>query len=160
MAESTYRLTLLHDLQIALHMYLEVDTAVSSDIHVGDLIEMKITDKTCILMDDEEVTSGYKFVGISNSVWETGMDMSTLKKTIEVLGMVICQATVASAVYQIGDALEYDASADDGTLKSWDTGNQVIGWVIGASSVSAAITTLEVLVNILDPSSSLLEVSS
>lgn len=143
---------------LALHFYLDVDTTTSSDIHRGDLIEMKLTDQTAILMDDDEVTSGYKFVGISNSVWETNMDQSALRKTIEVLGMCICEATVVSGTYQIGQLLQYDVTNDDGRLENWETGNQAIGWVIACGT--GTITKLEILVNVLDPSTGLLEVSS
>lgn len=158
MAQSTYRLSILHDLMLALHMYLTVDTSSSSDIHRGDLIEMNLSTQLCKLMDDDTVESGYKFVGISNSVWESTMDRSALKKTIEVLGMCICRATVISDTYEIGDLVQYDVGQDDGRLETWFTGNQAIGWVIECET--GAVTELQILVNILDPSTGLLEVSS
>lgn len=140
-----------------LHKTLTVDTS-SSDIQVGDLLEMKLTDQTVILMDDDQITSGYKLIGISNTYWATSMNDYALKTDIEVITAGVFEVTVDSDTYQIGDALEYSASSDNGKLKSFETGNTLIGWVWDCST--SACTTLKMLVNVLDLSFGLLEVSS
>ena len=158
MAASTYQAALLLDLMPALHTYLIVDTASSESIQVGDLVEMKLTDQTVILMDDDQITSGYKFVGISNSVWNSTMIDTALKTTIEVIGYCVVEVTVASAIYQRGEALEYDVSNDDGRLRSYQSTNQLIGWVWECKAT--AVTKLKALINIFSPDSDFLEPSS
>jgi len=157
---STYRSTLLQDLEEKLHRTFTVDTT-SEDIYPGDLIEVNHSDRTVKLLEDDTVSSGYSFVGISNSTWQSSMPDSSLHKDIEVIGVCIVQATVASGVYTLdpaNNALEYDASTDDGRLKSWTIGNQIIGWVWEAET--GTITTLKALIDIRNVNDGVLEVSS
>lgn len=157
---STYRSTLLQDLEPKLRRTFIVDTT-SEDIYPGDLIEVNHSDRTVKLLEDDTESSGYSFVGISNSSWQSDMPDSALKKNIEVIGVCVVQAVLTSGVYTIdpaNNAVEYDATNDDGRLKSWDTGNKIIGWIWECKT--GTVTSAKVLINILNPSDGVLEASS
>ena len=160
MSGSSYRSQMIVDLMPKLRLYLNADTSSSDVIQPGDLLEMKLADKTVILMDDDQPTSSsYKFIGISNSYWDPKMNDALLKKTIEVIGFCIVHAIMDSGTYVIGEAVEYSVASDDGHLKSWQTGNQVVGWIWDVDPTQA-VTGAHVLINVLDPSCKLLEVYS
>jgi len=154
---STYRSTLLVDLNPGLKLTFEVNTS-SEAIQPGDLLELNLSTGQVALLEDDEVTAGCKFVGISDSYWKSDINDAADRNEIEVVGVCIVEAVLASATYAFGEALDYDASNDDGRLKSFTTGNQLIGWFWEFQS--SAVTSGKVLIDITDPSSGLLEVSS
>lgn len=157
MAASTIRPALRVDLSPSTHWYFEA-LSTSEIIQVGDLVQVNQSTRKAQLLAGATVSAGHKFYGISNSYWSSTMNDQQFRNLIEVIGVCIFEVTVASGTYQIGDALEYDASAGTGRLKSWETGNQLIAWVFEADT--GTITSLKAYMNVFDPSYNLMESSS
>ena len=157
---STYRSKLLFQLMPEMNVTFEVNTS-SEPINPGDLVEVGILTRKAQLLEDDTVTADHKFFGISLSYWKSGMPMATEMNKIHICGFCVVEGTLASGTYTMGQALEYSASSDDGTLEDWDLGNQLIGWFWDPDKSNVASTTsARVLINVLDPSYGLLELSS
>jgi len=155
---SSVRPVLRSDLSPMTHMYLHADTSGTEAIKVGDIVEVATATQKVKLLEDVSASGGSKFVGIANSAWDPNANDAQLKTEIEIIGVAIVEVPVVSGSYTVGEALQYDDVADNGTWASWENGNQKVGWV--HSCKTGTITSLKAMVDIYQQASGFLESSS
>jgi len=161
MAASTYKLKLRLDALPVLRKSFPVNVN-TEPISPGDIVELGDLTGTLLLLQDDQCTADYKYVGIADGTWNSSLNDSALIAAvgIPVILYGVFEAILASGTYVFGDALEYNASTDDGSLAAFTTGsdNQLIAWIF--DSVTGTVTSSRVFVNVLDNRVGTLETTS